>query len=69
MSYQAYLFTEEWKEFRKGVLRRDKWACKICGTKVGLQVHHKTYRRIKRERPGDCHTLCEACHAHEHGKD
>lgn len=66
LSYLDYLWTEEWRRFRAGILKRDSFRCQKCGTSAGqLQVHHHHYRRIKRERPEDCVTLCESCHVLE----
>jgi hypothetical protein len=34
-----------------------------------LEVHHRTYERLGRERPEDLLVLCEKCHAVEHGRE
>jgi len=49
-------------------MRLDGYQCqgKDCGSRVRLQVHHKTYVRFGNERMGDLVTLCESCHAKEH---
>jgi hypothetical protein len=31
-------------------------------------VHHLTYARLGRERPGDLLAVCEACHGALHGR-
>ena len=66
LSYVSYLWSEEWRQFRVEILRRDGFECQKCGTSAGtLNVHHHHYRRIKREKPEDCVTLCESCHVLE----
>ena len=59
-----------WQKTRLEILKRDGWACQVCGDKKNtLHVHHTTYF------PG-CDpweypdvvmiTLCEVCHKKEH---
>jgi len=48
---------------RARVLKRDKWRCQQCGSKMNLEVHH----RLLRSRHGDDSeenlvTLCHECH-------
>lgn len=65
---------KEWYEFRKQVIKLDGNKCTHCGRsseEVVLQVHHKKY--ISGKKPWeyemeDCITLCQGCHAAEHGK-
>lgn len=65
--YRGYLESEHWKRMRSAVLNRDRHRCRDCGSKGPLHVHHKTYKRIGRERMTDLVTLCEDCHAERHG--
>lgn len=66
--------SREWKIFRENIIRLDGGACTVCGrTKIDgviLQVHHKKY--IQGHKPWEypaelCETLCQGCHASEHG--
>lgn len=66
---------EKWKIFRAAVIEIDEGSCVDCGRSeadgVILQVHHKRY--IKNRKPweysfDDCETLCQGCHAREHGE-
>ncbi|CAA7196720.1 HNH endonuclease [Chryseobacterium potabilaquae] len=42
--YQKSLQNDEnWKEVKRKVKIRDKHQCRICGEKIGLDVHHITY--------------------------
>ena len=61
--YRSYLSSTAWRKKRDRVLRRDKHTCQTCGVKAAhLEVHHRTYERVGRERLGDLITLCSACH-------
>ena len=42
--------------------------CQRCGKRKGLQVHHKTYVRLFKERMEDLEVLCWGCHRKEHRK-
>lgn len=65
--YREYMRSFAWKEVRKKVLKRDKYACRHCGSLYGdLQVHHVTYIRLGEELLEDLLTLCDACHVAEH---
>jgi len=54
---------------RKAVYRRDSYACALCDSSQGLQVHHVIPRG---EGGTNCiHnliTLCSYCHSHVHGR-
>lgn len=56
-------------KFRKSVLKRDNYACQLCGAKENLEVHHKkSYAKYKRLRTTVSNgiTLCEKCHDKVH---
>jgi hypothetical protein len=58
-----------YRRLMKGVLGRDSWRCRKCGSLENLQVHHK----IKRSQQGNDSlenlvTLCAHCHMAEHGQ-
>lgn len=56
-------------KFRKSVLKRDNYICKICGAKENLEVHHKkSYAKHTRLRTtvSNGMTLCEKCHDKVH---
>jgi hypothetical protein len=63
-SYGEYLQSRHWQ----GVRRRF-WArangnvrCEACGGTGKMSLHHKTYKRLGRERPMDLMALCGRCH-------
>ena len=56
-------------ELRKKIYRRDSYACALCDSSQGLQVHHVIPRG---EGGTNCEhnliTLCSYCHSHVHGR-
>lgn len=42
-SFKEHLFDERWKNKRNEILKRDRHRCAACGSKKGLQVHHRVY--------------------------
>lgn len=67
-AYESYLRTRRWREFRAQALERAHGTCEHCGISESthrllvLDVHHKTYKRLGREAPGDVEVLCRPCH-------
>lgn len=73
--YRAHIASPEWDRIRAGALQRSGYSCDLCGRnrdalrRIGrhLQVHHKHYRNLGRERPEDLAVLCAGgrggCHA------
>lgn len=58
-------------QFRKKVLERDEYRCKLCGSSKNLQVHHiKSYAQNPRLRTSVKNgiTLCKSCHEKIHSK-
>lgn len=64
--YARYLQTDQWRERRSAALARAKYRCQLCSSKFTLQTHHRTYKRIGRERPEDLIVLCDRCHGKHH---
>jgi 5-methylcytosine-specific restriction endonuclease McrA len=69
IDYQAYLRSANWKAIRERSLRRANHKCELCGSNASLQVHHKTYKRLGRERMKDLQVLCDGCHRNTHEQD
>ncbi len=65
-SYKEYLKSNTWKIKRDKVVKRANNWCEICKVNRAWQVHHKTYKRIFRERLSDLVATCETCHKAEH---
>ena len=67
-NYSAYLRSPKWYRIRKKVLKRDSYQCIGCGASRKLQVHHKNYKNIGKEKLDDLITLCARCHFIFHKK-
>ena len=68
------LSSEYWAEVRKKIIFRDR-CCQKCGSKLFLEVHHKTYYVDKESIVGKelehldkLVLLCSKCHKKEHKK-
>lgn len=66
--YFAYLQTDHWKEMRRLALEHAEHRCQLCNSPDNLEVHHRTYERMGRERLGDLTVLCTDCHGWHHGR-
>lgn len=64
--YEHYTLSGAWRKRRKRKLKSVKHTCERCGSKVRLQVHHKHYRTVGREKNSDLEVLCESCHDKHH---
>ena len=76
-SYQEYIQSDHWRKVRQRfftsrLVRKDgngSLVCECC-LQAGrlVHVHHKTYKRLGKERLGDLAVLCGECHqrVHEH---
>ncbi|MEQ9290080.1 MAG: hypothetical protein RIG77_24330 [Cyclobacteriaceae bacterium] len=60
--YSNYLESEEWKEKRKLVLKRDNHLCQSCLTNKATQVHHKNYKYLYNEPLFELVSVCKPCH-------
>lgn len=65
-SYADYLQSKWWRVRRKQAIANAGRRCQRCGIRGKLQVHHKNYERVGRERKQDLEVLCEGCHRGEH---
>ena len=43
-----------------------EYKCCVCGNLNDLEVHHKTYKRLGREKLSDLVLLCKYCHKELH---
>ena len=39
---ENYYQSDAWNNRRKEILTRDNYECRLCGSLMGLQVHHKS---------------------------
>ena len=69
-SYSDYLRSEHWRNRRNTWLRKHP-ACFVCGTTERVLAHHRTYKRLGKEKTRDAYradlvTLCGPCHGMTH---
>lgn len=70
ISYDDYLQSDEWKEKRARILKRDNFTCVRCGTGKNLRVHHIRYPEVLgTESDDDLITVCDDCHQKIHEGD
>ena len=66
-SYQDYLDSDMWKDKKRIFLSNvGRKCCHKCGTKIGLNIHHKHYENLGNESSKDLVILCFKCHEEEH---
>jgi len=66
--YNNYIKSKEWRQMRELILERAHNKCEECGVGgVPLQVHHKTYKRLRFEWMSDLVAVCRKCHENIHG--
>ena len=71
--YTNYLASPQWRARADAAITRARHRCQVCYADrwfCRLNVHHRTYERLGRERPDDLIVLCRHCHDlfHKHGK-
>lgn len=64
---EEYLQSDHWKAIRVEALERAEYRCQVCNNPHGLDVHHRTYERVGKERLADLTVLCRKCHDLFHG--
>ena len=65
--YERFIASPEWRTSPARLLElaMSERRCRICDRgepEVGVEVHHRTYVRLGRERASDLCTLCRECH-------
>ncbi len=69
--YDTYLQSPEWHDKAEVAKRDARQRCQVCNAyNRQLHTHHRTYRNIGKELPGDLIVLCDDCHTifHRNGK-
>lgn len=69
MNYQAYLRSDHWRELSAAKIEDVNFRCERCRRKTGLEVHHKHYKTLGRERLTDIEALCRSCHEKHHAAE
>lgn len=62
MDYLGYLKTDAWRKRRTAALKAAGNRCQVCNGTERLEVHHRTYENLGREKPEDLTVLCHTCH-------
>ncbi len=62
MNYNKYLKTKHWQEVRTEKLERHS-CCQFCKSFSKLNIHHRNYKCLWKEKPGQLVTLCSSCHS------
>lgn len=61
--YEEVLSSDEWRSRRARRIAANRARCEWCGWMADrLELHHKTYERLGREREEDLELLCPDCH-------
>lgn len=60
--YQEFLSGPVWKAVRRLALDHYGWRCVLCGSKAGLEVHHRRYVPWGAESLQDLTVLCGEHH-------
>src|SRR6185369_486505 len=64
--YAEYLKSPHWALIKFNVFAARGMKCELCGSLKDIDIHHKTYGRIGREKPEDLMVLCRLCHGKAH---
>ncbi len=65
--YEFYLRSPLWRARRRCWILSTRGRCEACGRRRRpLTIHHRTYRRLGRERRSDVIVLCWPCHHARH---
>lgn len=71
--YLRYILSPRWHARSEAAKARAGHRCQVCNADrwfCALEVHHRTYERLGRERDDDLIVLCRHCHElfHRFGK-
>ena len=69
IKYKKYLKSEKWNKIKTRIHKLRGGKCERCNSKHQLQVHHKHYKNVFKEKMQDLELLCRKCHRSEHGLD
>ena len=66
IDYKKYLRSKEWQDVRERLFKARGRACEHCGSGDDINVHHKHYGSLYREKLKDLEVLCKPCHRKVH---
>jgi 5-methylcytosine-specific restriction endonuclease McrA len=67
--YRWVLKSRRWRKLRRLAYERSHGRCVRCGRRKSLgvlQLHHKTYKKLGKERLSEVELLCDDCHRVQH---
>jgi len=67
--YSQYIRSTTWKKKAKLNKEKNNFKCERCGSQKSLRTHHKTYKRVFKEKENDLECLCNICHYKEHNHE
>ena len=65
--YHKYLLSKEWAALKEKALQQNGGLCCLCKKEGLLEVHHKTYENLFKEKDEDLICVCRDCHRELHG--
>lgn len=68
LDYEEYLHSDWWIVIRALSKKRSRNMCALCSSPEHLNVHHRSYKNLGKEKPEDVIVLCQDCHEKHHGK-
>jgi 5-methylcytosine-specific restriction endonuclease McrA len=60
--YEQRINSAQWRNMRRDFMRLRGPHCERCQSGHRLELHHKTYERLGKERTSDLELLCHDCH-------
>lgn len=69
VNYRKYIKSKAWQRIRTRAIEHADGQCRKCGSRMNIQVHHKHYQTLGRERLSDLDVICRQCHADGHLAD
>lgn len=67
--YHVYIESKAWRARRKQYYDRHGKQCEVCGSTDAVQLHHRHYNTLGREKDKDLQALCRGCHENHHEAD
>ena len=62
-NYDKYIKSARWRNISEAMKKHANYVCARCKTHTTvLEVHHKNYDRLGKERMSDLEVLCKSCH-------
>ncbi len=63
LTQREILDSPRWKELRREAIARDGGRCRLCGSRMALEVHHRDYSTLGTpDEIDDLTTLCQTHH-------